>query len=391
MRKFSHVIAVGFGTLLALLASSSANAAAAWYDGLISYSTITNCVSIIQGNPYAENGVGTYVGALQDIDGGKPTPNATYYAHVVMYGLGNACSGQRAYLEIQPPANTSIAIDAAHPVYCFATLHNVTSQLANNECPQQFVASAYGNSGAYWVQSIADPANSYTWALPQGGIWEFQIPLRSTTTLSSANLQANIHMLDGNSSPWLAPHQGVYVFGLPFSDVLTSSSFYPYISGIYSANITSGCGSGKYCPSGNVTRDQMAAFIIRAKEGEPSSSCASAPFADVPAASGFCKYIQRMATLGITTGCGGGNYCPAANVTRDQMAAFIIRTVEGEPPACTSAPFADVPASLGMCKYIKRMKDLNITTGCGAGNYCPSQVVTREQMAAFLARAFLGM
>ena len=37
------------------------------------------------------------------------------------------------------------------------------------------------------------------------------------------------------------------------------------------------------------------------------------------------------------------------------------------------------------------VKDLNITTGCGAGNYCPSQVVTREQMAAFLARAFLGM
>jgi len=37
------------------------------------------------------------------------------------------------------------------------------------------------------------------------------------------------------------------------------------------------------------------------------------------------------------------------------------------------------------------MAELGITTGCGGGNYCPGQTVSRDQMAAFLGRAFLGM
>ena len=83
-----------------------------WYDGLIQYSTITNCVSIIQGFPYQENGAGTYVGFRADPDAGQPSPNTIYYVHVVVAGMGNACSGERAYIDLALPANTSLAIDA---------------------------------------------------------------------------------------------------------------------------------------------------------------------------------------------------------------------------------------------------------------------------------------
>jgi hypothetical protein len=179
-----------------------------------------------------------------------------------------------------------------------------------------------------------------------------------------------------------------------FPDVLASSFAFDYINAIKDAGITTGCGNLNYCPSQNVTREQMAAFIVRAKEGEPASACASAPFADVPITNSFCKYIDRMSALGITTGCGNGNYCPSQNVDRQQMAAFIIRALEGNPIAgyCgNTAPFGDVPTNSAFCGHIKRMLELNITTGCGNGNYCPSQNVTRDQMAAFLGRAFLGM
>jgi hypothetical protein len=178
-----------------------------------------------------------------------------------------------------------------------------------------------------------------------------------------------------------------------FPDVPASSFAFDYINAIKDAGITTGCGSGNYCPTTNVTRDQMAAFIIRAVEGEPAA-CASPPFPDVPISNSFCKYVKRMLDRNITTGCGSGNYCPSQNVTRDQMAAFIVRAVEGEPLAnyCGStAPFADVPAANGFCRYIKRLSELGVTTGCGNDNYCPTQTVTRDQMAAFLARAFLGM
>lgn len=155
--------------------------------------------------------------------------------------------------------------------------------------------------------------------------------------------------------------------------------------------ITNGCSSSppRYCPRNPTTRAQMAAFLVRAKEGEPIAACTTAPFADVASDHPQCKYIKRLAELGITSGCGAGNYCPSQEVTRAQMAAFLVRAKEGEPAGgCTAAPFPDVPPNHPQCKYIKRLVELGITSGCGAGNYCPANVVTRDQMATFLARAF---
>ena len=118
------------------------------------------------------------------------------------------------------------------------------------------------------------------------------------------------------------------------------------------------------------------------------------PFADVSSAALFCKYIKRLSELGITKGCGGGNFCPKTTVTREQMAAFLVRAVEGEPDAnyCDAgSPFSDVSPGSVFCKYIKRLSELGVTKGCGGGNYCPRATVKRDQMAVFLARAFLGM
>ena len=49
-------------------------------------------------------------------------------------------------------------------------------------------------------------------------------------------------------------------------------------------------------------------------------------FNDVPASSPFCKWIEELARRGVVGGCGGGNYCPTAAVTREQMGVFISAT-----------------------------------------------------------------
>jgi hypothetical protein len=48
-------------------------------------------------------------------------------------------------------------------------------------------------------------------------------------------------------------------------------------------------------------------------------------FADVPPSNPFFTNIQDLALSGVTSGCGGGNYCPTDPVTREQMAAFLNR------------------------------------------------------------------
>jgi hypothetical protein len=76
-----------------------------------------------------------------------------------------------------------------------------------------------------------------------------------------------------------------------------------------------------------VNREQMAVFLIATLQpGVVPPACTTAPFADVPCSSPYAKWIQALVSRGITAGCGGGNYCPQGNVTRGQMAVFLTTT-----------------------------------------------------------------
>jgi hypothetical protein len=48
-------------------------------------------------------------------------------------------------------------------------------------------------------------------------------------------------------------------------------------------------------------------------------------FSDVPVGSFAADWIEQLANEGVTSGCGGGNYCPNSYVLRDQMAVFLVR------------------------------------------------------------------
>ena len=115
--------------------------------------------------------------------------------------------------------------------------------------------------------------------------------------------------------------------GNVFLDVGAGDFAASFIEQLASDGITSGCGNNNYCPDSVVTRDQMAVFLLRAKYGSGySPTPATGVFGDVPLSHWAVHWIENLAAEGITAGCGGGNYCPDAEVTRDQMAVFLVRT-----------------------------------------------------------------
>jgi hypothetical protein len=110
-------------------------------------------------------------------------------------------------------------------------------------------------------------------------------------------------------------------------------------------------------------------------------------FTDVACPDFFADFIERLRIEGITSGCGPNLYCPNDEVTRAQMAVFLLRVKYGSnytPPAATGI-FADVPDDF-FRPWIEQLAKEGITSGCGPNVYCPNSAVTRAQMAVFLAR-----
>lgn len=174
-----------------------------------------------------------------------------------------------------------------------------------------------------------------------------------------------------------------------FGDVPLGAWSENYIKSIYCREITNGCSTAplNYCPSKTVTRQAMAAFLIRAMGETPSSVAYNAYFDDV-ADNSLAPYINRLYELGITQGCGIRLFCPNNTVKRGPMAVLIIRALGETPSTAVYNAYFDDIADDWFAPYINRFYELGITQGCGARLFCPNKDVTREQAAVFIIRAF---
>ena len=130
--------------------------------------------------------------------------------------------------------------------------------------------------------------------------------------------------------------------------------------------------------------------------GQTYTISKSYTFSDVPNTYWAWNFIERLYSAGITGGCSLNpfGYCPETTVTRAQMAVFLERGIHGSsynPPVVGSnTGFGDVPPDYWAGAWIKQLAAEGITGGCGTGNYCPENPVTRAQMAIFLLRSKHG-
>ena len=165
----------------------------------------------------------------------------------------------------------------------------------------------------------------------------------------------------------------------PYSDV-TSHSLIDHIMWITYAGISTGCGGGKYCPNESVTRAEMAAFLDRALDLPATGE----DFFTDDDSNPLEISINRVAAAGIASGCATNRYCPNRAVTRGEMATFIDRAFDL--PGTSNDYFVDDESSTHE-NAINRLRKANITGGCTTTRFCPNDSTTRAEMAAFLHRA----
>jgi hypothetical protein len=166
------------------------------------------------------------------------------------------------------------------------------------------------------------------------------------------------------------------------------------IEAIAAEGITRGCNppvNDLYCPSDPVTRGQMAAFLVRAMGYTDDGG--GDRFTDDDD-SVFEDDIDKLATAGVTFGCNppaNTRFCPDAFVTRGQMAAFLVRAM-GYTDDGGGDRFTDDDDSVFEAD-IDKLATAGVTLGCNPPTntrFCPTELVLRDQMASFLARA-LGL
>jgi predicted acyl esterase len=176
-----------------------------------------------------------------------------------------------------------------------------------------------------------------------------------------------------------------------FADVAYTSPFCVDISAIAAEGITVGKPDGTFGPLETVTRQAMVAFLYR-QAGSPEGEhpgCTSAPFPDVAQNHPFCGEIAWAVDEGITGGFGDGTFRPRAEVTRQEVVAFLYRLLGqplGEDPSCTAAPFPDVAQNHTFCGDIAWAVDVAIISGFGDGTFRPRSPIARQAMAAMLNR-----
>jgi hypothetical protein len=171
------------------------------------------------------------------------------------------------------------------------------------------------------------------------------------------------------------------------------------IEAAYAAGIVAGYDDGLYHPDWPVTRDQMAVYIARALAGGDDNvpEFTDTPtFPDVPESNWALDYIEYAVEQGVVGGYQDGTYHPEYEVTRDQMAVYVARALvapSGEAGLADYVPsdprnFPDVPDTSWAYKHIEYCVEHGIVQGYEDSYYHPEYVVTRDQMAVYVARAF---
>ena len=261
--------------------------------------------------------------------------------------------------------------------------HNVLVTMAAEMAARSGYASA--QSGVWAGINVG---NQMDWMYATYGIMtftfemgdQFYMPDEAIPTETAANLEAAYYSIELAACPYAAAGlEAVYCDPSGFMDI-AASGFKTEIRWARDTGLTRGCATDLFCPLAVVNREQMASFLARVLR-LPS---ASRDFFTDDEDSGHEADINRIAAAGLTLGCGGTQFCPLADVTREQMATFLRRAYSL--PTTTRDYFTDDAGSRHEAD-INRLAASGITRGCAPTEFCPTTAVTREQMVAFLYRA----
>jgi hypothetical protein len=242
-------------------------------------------------------------------------------------------------------------------------------------------------SGVSW-QAVVSPAEATSWLSLEtvSGTGNGTIIFSAMMNRKEARSAKIIVRIPGQK--FTSHELAVYQAG-NFNDT-TQHPLSDYIRRTSAYGVIAGCGNGNFCPNGLVSRGAMALFLMKSIAVPDSRLPApnTPRYADVGATHGLYRFVEGAATRGLDdSGCGGGNFCPDAAITRAQAAILIIRALGvTNPPPVGEGHFKDVPPGHPAYSFVEELARRGVT-GCSPVAFCPNGLLTRSEMAFFVAQA----
>ncbi|GLC88994.1 S-layer homology domain-containing protein [Lysinibacillus piscis] len=170
----------------------------------------------------------------------------------------------------------------------------------------------------------------------------------------------------------------------PFSDVGENHAHFKGISTLQAAGIINGFPDGTFKPSQDVTRGQAAKMIVGAFQ-LTTTDAQNMNFKDVNKSNQYYKAIATLVNLGVVQGYEDNTFRPDDTITRGQMAMMVAQatglTAQGK------SPFADVPQDSPFANAVTALHEAGIAKGISATEFGVGKNVTRGQLATFIVNA----
>lgn len=174
-----------------------------------------------------------------------------------------------------------------------------------------------------------------------------------------------------------------------FSDVGAGHPFAVEIGWLAGTGLANGYPDGTFGTTRPVSRQALAAMIYRYSTGNDNPpGCSQRWYLDVATGSTFCGHIRWLSRTGLVSGYADGGFHPTAAVSRQALVTVLWRyadTAGSVSHHCAAGRFVDMPSG-EFCKAITWASDVGIVNGYDGGRFAPTAAVSRQALAAFLAR-----
>jgi M6 family metalloprotease-like protein len=263
-----------------------------------------------------------------------------------------------------------------------------------------FTASLFEGSYPLTIQFTNESQNafsSYQWQFGDGVSSTLASPVHTYWMTGSFTVTLSGAWSGGTSVTTKPGYISIPSFrGYTFDDVTTTHPKWRYVESIYAKGVTAGCGVDppRFCPDGQISRDQIAVFISRAM-GWPPANPPLGIMADMAIGYWATPFAETLYGRGVTAGCGTNplRYCPGNLLTRAEIATMIVRANGWVPVNEPQHLFADLAGHWAE-PFAEAFYAHSPGTECGndpgTGKllFCPGALVSRADMAEMLVRAF---